>query len=121
MALWVYIFIVENTPALSSLSVVYVLPFHCIHNVERHISSLCIRNHPICTITPFLTRSQNQGQATKNLTEEQKMQICNEVVHEHHTPTEVGKKWNVNPDTIRKWIRQKGLNLPKSYKKMSPG
>ena len=71
---------------------------------------------------PFvLTRSQDHGQDTKNLTEEQRLQICSEVVHWHYSPTEVGKKWNIDPDTMRKWIRQKGLKLPKSYKKMSPG
>ena len=44
-----------------------------------------------------------------------------EVVKEQISPVEVGKKWSVNSDTIRAWIRKAGLTLPKIYKKMNPG
>ena len=73
------------------------------------------------SIKCFISIIRNSGAATKKLTPAQKQQIMDEVVKEQISPVEVGKKWSVNSDTIRAWIRKAGLTLPKIYKKMNPG
>ena len=60
---------------------------------------------------------RNQGNITKNLTTDQRAQIINECVEDHVSPVDLAKKYSVNADTIRAWIRKAGKTLPKTYKK----
>ena len=61
--------------------------------------------------------SSAQGSNTKNLTTEQRNQIIAECVDDHISPVDLAKKYSVNADTIRAWIRKAGKTLPKTYKK----
>ena len=47
--------------------------------------------------------------------------VCYQVVEEHYSPTEVGKKYKVSPHSIRDWVKKSGLSLPKTYKKLDNG
>ena len=60
---------------------------------------------------------RNQGNNTKNLSIEQRNQIINECVDDRVSPVDLAKKYSVNADTIRAWIRKAGKTLPKTYKK----
>lgn len=61
--------------------------------------------------------SSSQGSNTKLLTTEQRNQIIAECVEDHISPVDLAKKYVVNADTIRAWIRKAGKTLPKNYKK----
>ena len=43
--------------------------------------------------------------------------IIAECVDDHISPVDLAKKYSVNADTIRAWIRKAGKTLPKTYKK----
>ena len=40
-----------------------------------------------------------------------------EVLEDHISPNELGKKYNIPPQSIREWIKKAGHTLPKSYKR----
>lgn len=48
----------------------------------------------------------------------QQQQIVRQCVLDLVSPTDLGRKWSVNPDTIRTWVRKAGMALPTSYKKV---
>ena len=59
----------------------------------------------------------NSGATTTNLTPEQRQQVINECVQAMISPADLARRWNCNADTIRTWVREAGLTLPKLYKK----
>jgi hypothetical protein len=48
---------------------------------------------------------------------EQRAEIIREVLEDLISPTDVAKKYNISPHSIRDWIKKTGQALPKSYKK----
>jgi hypothetical protein len=58
---------------------------------------------------------------TKNLTVEQRARIINECVEYQISPMELAKRYCVNADTIRTWVRKSGRTLPKTYRKIGSG
>ena len=59
----------------------------------------------------------NTGAITENLDPELRQKIINECVQAMISPTDLARRWNCNADTIRTWVREAGLTLPKQYKK----
>jgi transposase-like protein len=51
---------------------------------------------------------------------EQRAEIIREVLEELYSPTDVARKYNISPHSIRDWIKKTGQPLPKTYKKMAP-
>ena len=45
-------------------------------------------------------------------------QIVSECIKDLVSPTELAKKWGVNAEMIRTWVRQSGNALPKTYLKL---
>jgi len=37
------------------------------------------------------------------------------------SPIELARRYSVNADTIRAWVRKSGRTLPKTYRKLGPG
>ena len=52
----------------------------------------------------------------ERFTDDQKAQIINECVDDQVSPVELAKKYSVNADTIRAWVRRAGKALPKWYR-----
>ena len=46
------------------------------------------------------------------LSQEQRLQIIRECVEDLVSPSELARKWEVNADTIRSWVRKSGQKLP---------
>ena len=40
-----------------------------------------------------------------------------EVLEEHVSPADLGKKYGISPHAIRDWIKKAGHRLPKSYRR----
>jgi hypothetical protein len=40
-----------------------------------------------------------------------------EVLDEHISPADLGKKYNISAHAIRDWVKKAGHQLPKSYKR----
>merc|ERR1719312_2243276 len=51
-------------------------------------------------------------------TPEIRNKIVNECINDLVSPTELAKKWGVNADTIRSWVRRSGNALPQTYLKL---
>ena len=49
---------------------------------------------------------------TKMVTKIEKIQIIDECVNGKISPSGLSKKYQVNPDTIRTWVRKAGMKLP---------
>ena len=53
-------------------------------------------------------------------TPEQRARIMREVLEEHISPADLGKKYGISAHAIRDWIKKAGHALPKSYKRFCP-
>jgi uncharacterized protein YjcR len=52
---------------------------------------------------------------------EQRARIITECVEGQISPMELARRYNVNADTIRAWVRKSGRTLPKTYRKLGSG
>jgi hypothetical protein len=52
---------------------------------------------------------------------EQRSRIITECVEGQISPMELARRYNVNADTIRAWVRKSGRTLPKTYRKLGSG
>ena len=52
-----------------------------------------------------------------SFTEQQRQAVMREVLEDHISPNELGKKYNIPPQSIREWIKKAGHTLPQSYKR----
>ena len=72
--------------------------------------------------TEQLARNVPQVDEQKSLTHlpypiEQKKFIVEQVVDKHFAPSDLSRKYGMNPHTIRDWVKKFGKTLPKTYKK----
>ena len=59
------------------------------------------------------------GVSHQNISEAGKAQIMREVLEDHISPNELGKKYSIPAYAIRDWIKKAGHTLPKSYKRFA--
>ena len=60
--------------------------------------------------------SSHQNQ-TKSLSLDQRAVIIRQCVEQQISPVELSRRYSVNADTIRGWVRKSGFTLPKTYRK----
>jgi hypothetical protein len=76
---------------------------------------------PLALEKSYFSAALSRGNITKSLTVEQRARIITECVEGQISPMELARRYNVNADTIRAWVRKSGRTLPKTYRKLGSG